>query len=147
MATTVMRDPRVTPGARALAHLLVARAGRTDVIETERWRLANELGVSVRTLARYLADLRGSEERTPYIATEHLVDTRGMVVGIRIIILEALRPYWLQSQQVPAVTDLSATESLLAIGDSTSRTYPQTGNAQGGLFQARAPDRPVPRKR
>src|SRR4051794_39412352 len=79
MATTVMRDPRVTPGARALAHLLVARAGRTDVIETERWRLANELGVSVRTLARYLADLRGSEELTPYIATEQLVDTRGMV--------------------------------------------------------------------
>ncbi len=145
MATTVMRDPRVTPGARALAHLLVARAGRTDVIETERWRLAKELGVSVRTLARYLADLRGGDGRTPYIATEQLVDARGMTVGIRIVILESLRPYWLQTQQIPAVTDLSGTESLLTIGESTSRSYPQTRDIKSSFSQARGPDGPVPK--
>lgn len=147
MATTVMRDQRVTPGARALAHLLVALAGRGDVIATERWRLARSLGVSVRTLARYLADLRGGEGRTAYILTEHLVDGRGMVVGIRILLLEALRPYWRQSQPIPAVTKLSGKKRLQTIGESTSRTYPQPGRGGGAFRQAQAPDKPVPRKR
>ncbi len=147
MATTVMRDQRVTPGARALAHLLVARAGRRDVLETERWRLAQALGVSVRTLARYLADLRGGAGRTPYIATEQLVDARGMVVGLRIIILEPLRPYWRQSQEVPAVTELSGTEALSIIRESSSRAYPPMGDRKGPFPQARVPDRPVPMMR
>ncbi len=140
MATTVMRDQRITPGAAKLAHLLVALAGRGDVIETERWRLARSLGVSVRTLARYLADLRGGEEHASYIATEHLVNARGMVVGIRIIILEPLRPYWRQSQPIPAVTKLSGKECLLTIGESASRIYTPQGDSKDILPQARAPD-------
>ncbi len=140
MATTVMRDQRITPGAAKLAHVLVALAGRGDVIETERWRLARSLGVSVRTLARYLADLRGGEGRTAYIATEHVVDGRGLVVGIRILILEPLRPYWRQSQPIPAVTKLSGKECLLTIGKLASKVYPPIGDTEDALSHARAPD-------
>jgi hypothetical protein len=132
--TTVDRDPRITSGAVRLAHLLVALAGRGDVLETERWRLAKRLGVSVRTISRYLSDLRGDEAtgHTSYIQTEHMVDERGMTAGLRITITLALRPYWIQEAQ--GVTDVSPKKTLYnRIGES-SGSYPQTSRLVSGFY-------------
>jgi hypothetical protein len=138
--TTVDRDQRLTSGAVRLAHLLVALAGRGDTIETERWRLARALGVSVRTLARYLSDLRGDEAtgRTSYIQTEHIIDERGITIGLRITVLPTLRPYWVQEAQ--GVTDVSPKEPLTRIGNLPARVIHRSAGIGGGFQPARTSD-------
>jgi hypothetical protein len=138
--TTVDRDQRITSGAVRLAHLLVALAGRGDVVETERWRLAKQLGVSVRTISRYLSDLREDEltERTGYVQTEHITDECGMTIGLRITILPALRPYWILEAQ--GVTDVSPKEPLIRIGNLPAKVIHKAARIRGGFQPARAPD-------
>jgi hypothetical protein len=138
--TTVDRDQRITSGAVRLAHVLVALAGRGDAVEIERWRLAKRLSVSVRTIGRYLSDLRGDEAtgRTSYIQTEHIIDERGMTIGLRIIVLPTLRPYWVQEAQ--GVTDVSPKESLTRIGNLPARVIHRSAAIGGGFQRARTPD-------
>ena len=90
MSTTVLRDQRLTPGARVLAGLLVALAGREGYADLTRGYLAAQLGVSSRTVARQLAELR----RYCYVATTHLIGDLGQTTGLRVGLLDPLLPFW-----------------------------------------------------
>ena len=65
MSTAVLRDQRLTPSARALAGLIVALAGKAGYVDLTRGYLSSRMGVSERTTARLLAQLRAYG----YIAT------------------------------------------------------------------------------
>src|SRR3954466_5558769 len=105
MSTTVLRDQRLTPGARVLAGLLVALAGREGYADLTRGYLAAQLGVSSRTVARQLAELR----RYCYVATTHLIGDLGQTTGLRVGLLDLLLPYWEAAEE--GVTDTPALES------------------------------------
>ena len=105
MSTTVLRDQRLTPGARVLAGLLVALAGREGYADLTRGYLAAQLGVSSRTVARQLAELR----RYRYVATAHLIGDLGQTMGLRVGLLDPLLPYWEAAEE--GVTDAPALES------------------------------------
>jgi hypothetical protein len=90
MSTTVLRDQRLTPGARVLAGLLVALAGREGYADLTRGFLAAQLGVSSRTVARQLAELR----RYCYVVTTHLIGDLGQTTGLRVGLLDPLLPFW-----------------------------------------------------
>ena len=97
MATQVLRDQRLTPSARALAAMIVAVAGKTGHVDLTRGYLQDRLGVSERTTARLLAQLRAYG----YIATRQTIGIRGETTGLRVELLDALLPYWETDQ--PAV--------------------------------------------
>ena len=69
MSTQVARDRRLSPRAAGLAVLLVAVAGKGSHVDLTRGYLAARLGVSERTVARLLAQLRS----LGYIATRQTI--------------------------------------------------------------------------
>ena len=90
MATQVLRDQRLTPSARAMAGLIVALAGKADHVDLTRGYLSSRLGVSDRTTARLLAQLR----TYGYIATRQTIGQYGETTGLRVELLAGLLPYW-----------------------------------------------------
>ena len=90
MSTAVLRDQRLTPSARALAGLIVAVAGKADHVDLTRGYLSSRLGVSERTMARLLAQLRAYD----YIATVQTIGNFGETTGLRVALLDPLLPYW-----------------------------------------------------
>ena len=104
MATQAPRDQRLTPSARALACLIVAVAGKADYVDLTRGYLSSRLGVSERTTARLLAQLRAYG----YIATRQTVGNFGETTGLRVELLDALLPYWETEQ--PAVVGVGVTD-------------------------------------
>ena len=90
LATTVARDPRLSPSATRLAVLLVAVCGKANHVDATRGYFASRLGVSERTVARLLAMLRVNG----YVSTVRTVGERNETTGLRIRLLDALLPYW-----------------------------------------------------
>src|SRR3954449_5453354 len=106
MATQVARDQRLSPRAAGLAVLLVAVAGKGSHVDLTRGYLAAKLGVSERTVARLLAQLRAFG----YVATRQTIGVLGETTGLRVTLLDPLLPYW-EGGQPPAeqegVTELA----------------------------------------
>ena len=90
MATTALRDDRLTPGARALLVVLRARCGKGRRTEAAKGTLAAIMSRSTRTIRRYLGDL----ERFGYIVTEIRRTARGFHTGLVIEITEAVMPFF-----------------------------------------------------
>ena len=90
MSTQVARDRRLSSSATCLVVLLVAVAGKGGHVDLTRGYLAARLGVSERTVARLLAQLRG----LGYIATRQTIGTYGETTGLRVALLDPLLPYW-----------------------------------------------------
>ena len=90
MATTALRDDRLTPGARALLVVLRARCGKGRRTEAAKGTLAAIMSRSTRTIRRYLGDL----ERFGYIVTEIRRTARGFHTGLVIELTEAVMPFF-----------------------------------------------------
>src|SRR5512143_3766500 len=90
MATTAVRDGRLVMGARACLQLIRALIGRAASRLITKAVLARTLGVSMRTIQRYLSAAR----TLGYITTMAVFDATGRQIGQRISITEKLRPYW-----------------------------------------------------
>src|SRR5215208_1077528 len=90
MSTQVARDRRLSPSATCLAALLVAVAGKDSHADLTRGYLAARLGISGRTVARLLAQLRACG----YIATRQTMGRRGETTGLRVALLDPLLPFW-----------------------------------------------------
>jgi hypothetical protein len=110
MSTRVARDRRLSPGATRLAVLLVAVAGKGGHVDLTRGYLSARLGVSGRTVARLLAQLRACG----YIATRQTIGAHGETTGLRVALLDPLLPYW-EADQPPAgqgVTELAGQQGV-----------------------------------
>lgn len=94
IATTAMRDDRLTPGARALLVVLRARCGKGRVTDMAKGTLAAIMSRSTRTIARYLRDL----ERFGYVVTETRRTARGFHTGLVISLTDAVLPFWSEAQ-------------------------------------------------
>jgi hypothetical protein len=90
MSTQVARDRRLSPSATCLVVLLVAVAGKGSHADLTRGYLSARLGVSGRTVARLLAQLRAFG----YIATRQTIGEYGETTGLRVALLDPLLPYW-----------------------------------------------------
>src|SRR3954449_5098133 len=95
MSTQVARDRRLSPSATCLVVLLVAVAGKGSHVDLTRGYLAARLGVSERTVARLLAQLRCCG----YIATRQTIGAHGETTGLRVALLDPLLPYWETDQR------------------------------------------------
>src|SRR5215208_2727045 len=106
MSTQVARDRRLSSSATGLVVLLVALAGKGSHVDLTRGYLAAKLGVSERTVARLLAQLRS----LGYVATRQTIGVLGETTGLRVALLDPLLPYW-EGDQPPAeqegVTELA----------------------------------------
>src|SRR4051794_8972161 len=90
MSTQVARDRRLSPSATCLVVLLVAVAGKGSHVDLTRGYLSARLGVSERTVARLLAQLRS----LGYIATRQTIGAYGETTGLRVQLLDPLLPFW-----------------------------------------------------
>src|SRR3954454_5102195 len=90
MSTQVARDRWLSPSATCLVVLLVAVAGKGSNVDLTRGYLAAKLGVSERTVARLLAQLRCCG----YIATRQTIGAYGETTGLRIALLDPVLPFW-----------------------------------------------------
>src|SRR3954449_1670843 len=80
MSTQIARDRRLSPSATCLVVLLVAMAGKGSHVDLTRGYLSARLGVSERTVARLLAQLRA----LGYVASRQTIGLRGETTGFRI---------------------------------------------------------------
>src|SRR4051812_34305739 len=137
MSTQVARDRRLSPSAVSLAVLLVAMAGKGSHVDLTRGYLAAKLGVTERTVARLLAQLRA----LGYIATRQTIGVLGETTGLRVALLDSLLPYW-EADQPPAeqegVTELAGLqesfdkeESKRLAGGSPVLAYPRYRGTAG----------------
>jgi hypothetical protein len=90
MSTRPLRDQRLSNGAARLAGFLVALGGHWRWCEITRARLAGVFGVSRRTIARWLQELR----EHGYIATSHTLTARGATAGLLVRLLPSLLAYY-----------------------------------------------------
>src|SRR5512143_3902922 len=117
MATTAVRDERLVMGARACLQLIRALIGRAASRLITKAVLARALGVSIRTIQRYLSAARA----LGYITTRAVFDATGRQIGQRISITEKLRPYW------------DAAKSLMGLGEtdvSSNKVLSESGSNQ-----------------
>ncbi|MBO0906175.1 helix-turn-helix domain-containing protein [Jiella sonneratiae] len=98
IATTAMRDDRLTPGAKALLVVLRARCGKGRVTEAAKATLAATMSRSSRTVRRYLLDL----ERLGYIATRIRTCARGLHTGLVITLTEKVLPFFAEQSGLAA---------------------------------------------
>ncbi|MBP0617680.1 helix-turn-helix domain-containing protein [Jiella sp. KSK16Y-1] len=90
IATTAMRDDRLTPGAKALLVVLRARCGKGRVTAAAKATLAATMHRSSRTIRRYLIDL----ERFGYIASRIRKTARGFHTGLVITLTDKVLPFF-----------------------------------------------------
>ena len=116
MSTQVARDRRLSPSATCLVVLLVAVAGKGGHADLTRGYLAARLGVSGRTVARLLAQLRAFG----YIATRQTIGLRGETTGLRVELLDPLLPYWEAGQPSAeqGVTGLAGQQGIVSNEES-----------------------------
>lgn len=88
MATTAVRDRRLTPQAKALLVILRARCGNGTRTETCKTTLAYVMGVCTRSIGRYVADLI----RFGYIEARPRIGSSGLYTGLVIAITEKVLP-------------------------------------------------------
>lgn len=88
MATTALRDRRLTPQAKALLVVLRARCGNGTRTETCKTTLAHIMGVCTRSIGRYVADL----VRFGYIEARPRIGGSGLYIGLVISITEKVLP-------------------------------------------------------
>lgn len=88
MATTAARDRRLTPQSKALLQVLRARCGNGTETATCKTTLAHIMGVTTRSIGRYIAELG----RFGYITTRTRHGTTGLYVGITVAITEKVLP-------------------------------------------------------
>ncbi len=88
MATTALRDRRLTPQAKALLGVLRARCGNGTRTETCKTTLAHIMGVCTRSIGRYVADL----VRFGYIEARPRTGGSGLYTGLVISITEKVLP-------------------------------------------------------
>lgn len=88
MATTAVRDRRLTPQAKALLVILRARCGNGTRTETCKTTLAHIMGVCTRSIGRYVADL----VRFGYIEARPRIGGSGLYTGLVIAITEKVLP-------------------------------------------------------
>jgi hypothetical protein len=125
MSTRVIRDARLTDGARALAVLIRAEAGNAGEFETTKLYLALEIGRSVRTIRRRLIEL----EAHGYIEVHHVTDERGVSLGLRIVVTDLLRPYY--ELVNPGVTGVGPKKESIKKKASRGAGYRPRKNRQG----------------
>jgi len=77
-------------------------AGKGSHMDLTRGYLSAKLGVSERTVARLLAQLR----ELGYVTTRQTIGAYGETTGLRVALLDPLLPYW------EGVTELSALQGL-----------------------------------
>ena len=94
IATTAMRDDRLTPGAKALLVVLRARAGKGRVSQAAKSTLAAVMSRSTRTIRRYLHDL----ERLGYITTQIRRTAQGFHTGLIITLSDKVLPFFTESK-------------------------------------------------
>jgi hypothetical protein len=107
MSTLVIRDTRLTDGARALAVLIRAEAGKAGEFVTTKLYLANRMGCSVRTIRRRLIEL----EALGYIEVHRPLSALGTNLGLRIVITDLMRPFF--ELVIPGVTGMAPTKSFM----------------------------------
>jgi hypothetical protein len=88
MATTAARDHRLTPQSKALLQVLRARCGTSTRTETCKTTLAHIMGVTTRSIGRYIAEL----VRFGYIHTRVRRGATGLYTGIIVSITEKVLP-------------------------------------------------------
>jgi len=88
MATTAARDHRLTPQSKALLVVLRARCGTGTRTDTCKTTLAHIMGVTTRSIGRYVAEL----VRFGYIATRTRRGASGLDVGLAVTITEKVLP-------------------------------------------------------
>lgn len=96
MATTALRDRRLTPQAKALLVVLRARCGNGVRTETCKTTLANIMGVATRSIGRYIADL----VRFGYLEAKPRTGRGGLYTGLVLTITDKVlacfrSPPWL----------------------------------------------------
>lgn len=114
-STSYIRDVGLGDGARRLAALLLALAGKGTVIDRgtrggslTKGKLAARLGRSRRTVQRYLREL---EERGYIAPVETTFCPRtGMLSGIRIRLLPKLFPWWRNGKPAKMAENVGETE-------------------------------------
>ena len=88
MSTTAARDRRLTPQSKALLQVLRARCGKGTKTETCKTTLAHVMGVTTRSIGRYVAEL----VRFGYVETRARVGASGLYTGLVITITEKVLP-------------------------------------------------------
>jgi hypothetical protein len=104
ISTELVRDQRLTQGARNLGVLLRACCGRDGDGRSTRPYLAAQLGVTVRSVARWLAELRSFG----YVVADRATDHTGRTAGLYVIILDPMLPSWERGEGDSAVSPLRA---------------------------------------
>ncbi|MBL8845585.1 MAG: helix-turn-helix domain-containing protein [Hyphomicrobium zavarzinii] len=88
MATTAARDHRLTPQSKALLQVLRARCGTGTRTETCKTTLAHIMGVTTRSIGRYVAEL----VRFGYIHARVRRGATGLYTGLVVSITEKVLP-------------------------------------------------------
>jgi len=88
MATTAARDHRLTPQSKALLTVLRARCGNGTATATCKTTLAHIMGVSTRSIGRYIADL----VRFGYIVARMRQGASGLYTGLVLTITAKVLP-------------------------------------------------------
>src|SRR5512144_1722084 len=117
MATTAVRDQRLVMGARACLQLIRALIGRAASRLITKAVLARALGVSIRTIQRYLSAARA----LGYITTMAVFDAAGRQIGQRISITEKLRPYWEAAKSLIGLNSSAEARPNDAVGQASAK--------------------------
>jgi hypothetical protein len=88
MSTTAARDHRLTPQSKALLQVLRARCGTGTRTETCKTTLAHIMGVTTRSIGRYVSEL----VRFGYIDTRVRRGVTGLYTGLVVSITEKVLP-------------------------------------------------------
>jgi len=88
MATTAARDRRLTPQSKALLTVLRARCGHGTATATCKTTLAHIMGVTTRSIGRYVAELI----RFGYIDRRARRGSSGLDIGLLISITDKVLP-------------------------------------------------------
>ncbi len=94
MATTAARDDRLTPQAKALLQIIVARTGKERMTDTCKTTLGIIINRCPRSVQRYLGEL----VKFGYIRTQIKKSRRsGLYTGLRIWIMNSVLPYFTEA--------------------------------------------------
>jgi len=97
MATTAARDDRLTPQAKACLQLIRAWCGNTGWFNTCVISLCRELSRSLRSVQRYMAELK----QFGYIRTEIRHNARGADIGVKVaLIVETVLPFFAKDEEL-----------------------------------------------
>lgn len=136
MATTAMRDRRLTPQAKALLVVLRARCGNGMRTETCKTTLAHIMGVCSRSIGRYVAELI----RFGYVETKARRGEGGLYTGLVVTITEKVLPCF---RKLPWLSGWLAQNSPENGGnpDRTELSYTNHSHKESSFKTADRPER------